>query len=139
MKKFSQARKAVLEKKLRKQRKKDRSFNDPLRIFIQRKYTEIFKEYQELYQAMVEENPDRRDYTTSKTFRKWMDSHPESDEIRNPPSIKPLLVPQIVLESVYFLPTTEENNQFGKPSMSQSNQHPMKKSQRHPSPTHSLR
>ena len=110
MKKFSQARKAVREKILRKERQENRRFNDPLKLFIERKYKEIFKEYQELYKVIAEENPGRRDYTTSNAFRKWLDSHPERNENMNSPSKNPLLVPEIVLEPISFLSTTKETS-----------------------------
>ena len=38
------------------------------------KYNDIFQEYTEFYNRMVQQNPHRRDLTTCKTFKEWMSS-----------------------------------------------------------------
>ena len=65
-------RKNICEKAARKRRGKERRFNYPLRVFIERKYPKIFNEYVELFNNMDSKTPDKRDLTTSKFFKEWV-------------------------------------------------------------------
>ena len=105
MKKLCQSQRTVRERELRKQRGENRRFNDPLKIFIERKYPEIFKEYTELYKRAEAENPNRRNLTTSKTFKGWLDAYPLKKPMtasltEQTSSTIQMLTPQILLEPV---------------------------------------
>ena len=116
MKKLCQSERSIRERELRRQKGENRRFNDPMKIFIQRKYPEIFKEYTEFYNFMEAEDPNRRNFTTSKTFRKWMTENPikESTPTQAMPSTgqslstQPLLFPQLALEPVDFPSKVQE-------------------------------
>ena len=95
MKKYSETRKIKRERELRKQKSVNRRFNEPLKIFIQRKYNEIFQEYTELYNRMEEENPSRKDLCKSETFKEWLAANDG-----NVQSTMTLFTPQVALEPV---------------------------------------
>ena len=100
MKKYSSTAKSAREREVRRQMSEARRFNQPLKIFIERKYGEIFREYTELYNRIDAENPNRKNLVTSKAFKEWMNANP----LREPPatgqSTLQLLMPQILLEPV---------------------------------------
>ena len=109
VKNYSGAQRSIRDRELRKQRATDRRFNDPLRLFIEHKYSGIFNEYNELYKRMDDENPGRKNLTTSGTFKEWMDANPlkktatttpaSLSTLQTPPP-RQLLMPQLVLERV---------------------------------------
>lgn len=117
MKKHCQSERTIRERELRKQRGKNRRFNEPLKAFIERKYPEIFNEYVELYNFMESESPNRRNLTTSTTFKKWLAANPikESTTIQTIPSTgqssstSPLLIPQLLLEPLHLPSKVQED------------------------------
>ena len=90
------------EREVRRQRSVARRFNQPLKIFIERKYGEIFSEYTELYNRIDAENPNRKNLITSKAFKEWMDANPLKDPSPTGQTTLQLLRPQILLEPVAF-------------------------------------
>ena len=102
MLKFCQTEKCKRERELRKQRGKERRFNDPLKLFVERKYPEIYAEYGELYNVMESENPNRKNLSTSPAFKKWLAANPVKKPVQTTQfSTKPpILIPQLLLEPV---------------------------------------
>ena len=64
--------KAEREVVRRREAYKMKRFNDPLKIFIEKKYPEIFGEYTEFYRYLHSIYPTRKSLMTSKTFKQWM-------------------------------------------------------------------
>ena len=54
---------------------KARRFNDPFKLFIQRKYPKIYKEYQMFYEYLDMLNPELKNLTKSAQFKKWMNEN----------------------------------------------------------------
>ena len=52
--------KKVREANLRRQRSKDRKFNEPLRIFLERRHPNILIEFGQLYDWLDQQNPNRK-------------------------------------------------------------------------------
>ena len=67
----SQTERAVREREKRAFKAKERQFNNPLRVFIEHKYPEIFREYTELFAAMKRRNPNRKNLLKTQIFREW--------------------------------------------------------------------
>ena len=65
------ASKATYKKKWRKQNYEEKRFNRMLKEYLRVKYENTFEEYCSFYLAVKEENPDAKDLTKTKTFRKW--------------------------------------------------------------------
>ena len=72
----SEIAKPVREANRRRQLFKNRRFNDPLKLFIERKHPTIFMEYVEFYKYLDQLNPTRKDLVKSSTFKDWMKSNP---------------------------------------------------------------
>ena len=70
--------KKVREANLRKQRNKDRRFNEPLKIFLERKYPKVLQEFKRLFQSIEEKNPGRENLSLVNTndFKQWMLNNP---------------------------------------------------------------
>ena len=94
MEKFCQTEKCQRERELQKQRAKERRFNTPLKLFMERKYPEIYAEYGELYDNMEAENPNRKNLATSPTFKRWLAANPA----KKPAQTTRLLIPQVLLQ-----------------------------------------
>ena len=109
VKNYSATDRSIRDRELRKQRATDRRFNDPLRLFIERKYSGIFKEYNELYKRMDDENPGRKNLATSGTFKECLADNPLKETatttqaslstLQTPPPMQ-LFMPQLTLERV---------------------------------------
>ena len=97
------------ERELRKQKAVNKRFNDPLKIFIQRKYVKIYNEYAELYKRMETESPSRKDLCKTKTFKKWLAENDERVQTMT------LFTPKIILEHIASAPsqpsTVSTNNE----------------------------
>ena len=65
-------RKIKREREVRRRKSKCRQFDEPLRIFIQTKYKDIYQEYNDLYVRMLEDCSVKKDLTKSKTFKEWL-------------------------------------------------------------------
>ena len=76
IRKLSQNRRAVRERDFRFRRRSERRFNQPLRKFIEHKYTGIYAEYVQLFNIMKAKHPNKRDLSTSSTFSEWKASNP---------------------------------------------------------------
>ena len=76
MRTFSESRKAVREREVRRRTSSERHFNRPLSHFIQHKYKAIYEEYAMLYNRMIVNHPRRRNLVTSTTFKEWQASTP---------------------------------------------------------------
>ena len=102
MKKFCQSQRTIRQRELRRQRSMNRRFNDPLIIFIERKYAGIFNEFVELYNRMEAECPNRKNLVNSKTFRNWLTENPlgELPLKKQSSATTPILIPQLQLEQV---------------------------------------
>ena len=100
MEKFCQSERCQGEREQRKQRAKERRFNDPLKLFIERKYPEIYAEYGELYDNMEAENPGRKNLATSPSFKRWLAANPANKPAQTTQfSAEPqLLIPQVLLQ-----------------------------------------
>ena len=98
--KHCQSERTKRERELRKRRGEERQFNDPLRVFIERKHPEIYDEYVQLYKRLKEENPTRKNLVTSKTFKEWLVANPLRVQNVQTSNTIQLLTPQLVLEPV---------------------------------------
>mgnify|MGYP002804264099 CR=1 FL=1 len=76
MRNRSQTPKAVQEVKRRKKNFINKRFNNPLRIFVERKYPEIFTEYKNMYNHMDFQEPKRKNLVNSRFFKEWMTENP---------------------------------------------------------------
>ena len=74
--KYSQTPKAIQEAKRRKKDFEAKRFNDPLRIFIERKYLKVIAEFKELYEFVDYVNPTRKNLCRTATFKQWMAENP---------------------------------------------------------------
>ena len=70
--KYSQTPKAIQEAQRRKKDFEAKRFNDPLRIFIERKYPKVITEFTELYDFVNYLNPKRKNLCRTATFKQWM-------------------------------------------------------------------
>ena len=72
------------ERKLVKEKSIARRFNNPLKLFVEHRYKEVYDEYRELYRRMVSEYPSKRDLCQTKTFQQFLKNpkgeFDESDE-----------------------------------------------------------
>ena len=62
-----------------KRRKLDyeaKRFNNPLKIFIERKYPQIFEEFTAFYNFVNFVNPGKKDLTKTTTFKQWVVENP---------------------------------------------------------------
>ena len=80
--------KKVREATLRRQRAKERRFNEPLRVFLERKHPAVLSEFQQLYDWLDQRNPDRGNLTLMNTddFKQWQINNPlPSQDFTAPP------------------------------------------------------
>ena len=78
MKLYSKAdwdKKIAREKEVRRRKSTSRQFNEPLRIFVETKYKDIFREYNELYSRMFEDPSAKKDLTKTKVFKEWLNAN----------------------------------------------------------------
>ena len=68
------------ERELSREKSADRHFNKPLRIFVQRKYKEVYEEYCEFYTRMVAEKPNRKDLCKSNIFKQFLLDNPNNTD-----------------------------------------------------------
>ena len=70
--------KKVREANLRRERNKERRFNEPLRIFLERKHPEVLHEFKQLFISIDERNPGRKNLSLINTedFKLWMLNNP---------------------------------------------------------------
>ena len=80
------------KRKLAAERKR---FCEPLKIFLERKYSGIYKEYMKLFSCMDAEAPRKKDLTRTKVFEKWLDEN-------QGPVV--LFTPRVVLERMTVQP-----------------------------------
>ena len=64
--------KAQREVKRRCEAYKIKRFNDPMKVYIERKYPEIFREYTEFYRYLHSLDPTRKNLMKSEIFKRWM-------------------------------------------------------------------
>ena len=100
------------ENVLNREKAAARRFNDPLKLFIQRKYNNIYKEYIELYTRMLAEVPRKKNLCRTLIFKQFLIDHPDEQDQGNkqaggaegqgPCKIqgKALYVPQVRLKPV---------------------------------------
>ena len=69
---YSQTPKAIREAKRRKEDHKAKRFNDPLKIFLERRYPKI----SELYKYVDFLNPNKKNLCKTSTFKEWMAENP---------------------------------------------------------------
>lgn len=65
------SRRAAQQRNYRKDWSDNKRFNQPLKVFVELKYPEIFKEYETLYQRMIAEGTRKRKLTSTQTFQQW--------------------------------------------------------------------
>ena len=69
---LSQSSKAIKERRFRQRELERKRFDQPLRKFIQHKYSTIYDEYTALYNVMVRNHPGKRDLSKTTTFKAWV-------------------------------------------------------------------
>ena len=75
-KRRSQTERAAYAVKRRKEDYEAKRFNNPIRIFLERKYPKILEEFTELYKFINFINPGRKDLTKTLTFKQWLTENP---------------------------------------------------------------
>ena len=79
--------KKVREANLRRQRSKERKFNEPLRIFFERRHPNILIEFGQLYDWLDQQNPNRKSLINTDAFKQWMFHNPlPSPNFSTPPT-----------------------------------------------------
>ena len=86
-----------LDRQKRKLAAERKRFFGPLKIFLERKYGGVYKEYMKLFSSMDAEAPRKKDLTTTKVFRKWLDENQGPVGDQGP---KVLFTPRVALERV---------------------------------------
>lgn len=94
------------EKALRAQVRVSRKFNEPLKMFIETKYPDIYNEYTQLYERLDSENPGRRSLTKTHDFKCWLSANSSQKTM---PTTGQMLVPQLLLEPC-VPPTGQKDN-----------------------------
>ena len=79
---YSQTGRAAYQRNSRLSKFNARRFNNPLRVFIERKYPGIFAEYTEIYEQLCREYPHKKNLERTSMFRQWL-------ETVNPPETHP--------------------------------------------------
>ena len=74
--KRSQTPKAIREANRRKKEYEAKRFNEPLRIFLERKHPEILTKFNELYNYLDFVNPSKKNLCKSAEFKEWMTENP---------------------------------------------------------------
>ena len=88
---YSQTPKAIREAKRRKEEHKAKRFNDPLRIFLERRYPKVLSEFTELYEYVDFLNPTKKNLCRTATFKEWMSENPPPLKTTLPmPSVSPV-------------------------------------------------
>ena len=72
----SQSERATYAVKRRKEEYEAKRFNKPLKIFLERKYPEILKEFTGFYNFVDFVNPGKKDLTRTTTFKQWLSENP---------------------------------------------------------------
>ena len=78
------SKKAIKERNFRKRKNDRKRFEKPLRVFIEHKYKTIYEEYQQLYDLMVTNHPNKRNLVNTKTFKDWKranEGNPKASDI----------------------------------------------------------
>ena len=68
------------ERILAKEKADARRFNDPLKLFVKRKYNNIYKEYVKLYKRMLGEVPARKNLCRTLVFKQFLLDHPDQQD-----------------------------------------------------------
>ena len=93
------------ERELCREKSKDRRFNNPLKVFVQRKHKKVYEEYCKLYERMVAEYPPRRDLCKTNAFYRFLIDNPEDNPEDNFNNINAELTNgDVQTTSVLFVP-----------------------------------
>ena len=66
------SKKALKERNFRKRENDRKRFEKPLRVFIEHKYKTIYEEYEQLFNLMVTNHPNKRNLVNTRTFKDWI-------------------------------------------------------------------
>ena len=96
------ASKAVYKQQWRRQNYEEKRFNKMLK-----EYLSVYREYNSFYLAVKEENPNAKDFTKTKTFRKWKR---DVEAAKAPVKLVTYVVkdPELQAETVTFSGVVEE-------------------------------
>ena len=75
------SKKALKERNFRKREKDRKRFEKPLRVFLEHKYKTIYEEYEQLFNLMVTNHPNKRNLVSTKTFKNWLQANPKASDI----------------------------------------------------------
>ena len=103
-----QTPKAIREANRRKKESEDKRFNEPLRIFLERKHPEILTEFGELYKYLDFVNPGKKNLCKSSAFKEWMTENPLPVSVEQNIPVIPLPPPNSAIE-----PSSETVNTQG--------------------------
>ena len=81
---YSKSVRAQYQRNARQEKSKRRHFNNPLRVFIEYKYPNIFSEYTKLYNELRCEYPNKKSLEKTMLFRQHLElkSPPENDILK---------------------------------------------------------
>ena len=81
---YSKSVRAQYQRNARQEKSKRRHFNNPLRVFIEYKYPNIFSEYTKLYNELRCEYPNKKSLEKTTLFRQHLElkSPPENDILK---------------------------------------------------------
>ena len=77
---LSRSEKTFQARQRRKRDSEGKRFNNPLKIYVERKHPKIFKEFKKFLNFFERANPRKKDLTKSETFRQWMLENPIPSE-----------------------------------------------------------
>ena len=66
------SKKALKERNFRRREKDRKRFEKPLRVFLEHKYKSIYEEYEQLFNLMVNNHPNKLNLVNTKTFKNWL-------------------------------------------------------------------
>ena len=82
---MSKSQRALYAVKKRKEDYSIKRFNNPLRVFIERKYPEAFEEFSKLYNFIDYTNPGKKDLMKTLTFKEWLKNNSAPIKNTTPP------------------------------------------------------
>ena len=116
----SRAEKTLQARQRRKKERKMKRINNPLRIYIERKHSKIFKEFMDFLNAIERDNPRKKDLTKTEAFKKWIEKNPipntslNSSETANSTMLSPHI--QVSLLNLNEIPPSSTTNHETSPS-----------------------
>ena len=72
------AEKAAYDRKRKANDRKAKRFSNPFKIFVERKYPDVYNDFVKFFNYLECVNPRKKDLTKSEAFKKWLTDYPVS-------------------------------------------------------------